>query len=127
MPNDLRAKVIRLAHSRPDLRPHLLPLLSSDLRKKEAWLRIPNDFIDFGFRGDAAEPAGNHMATEVKAVVQQLKSHAKGSWKHLGTELMRLKGVDIKPDLSRTAVYSALADTYKDLAEKVEAYFKALP
>jgi len=127
MSHDLRAKVIRLAHSRPDLRPHLLPLLSKDARTKEAWLRIPDDFIDFGFRGDGAEPAGAHMASEVKEVVQQVKSHAKVSWKHLGTELLQLKGVDRKPELSRTAVYSALADTYKDLAEKAEAYFKALP
>lgn len=127
MSDDLRAKVIRLAHSRPDLRPHLLPLLASDAMKKEAWLRIPDDFIDFGFRGDGAEPAGTLMATEVKSVVQQLKAHAKTSWKQLGTELMRLKSVDAKPDLSRTAVYSALADTYKDLAEKAEVYFKALP
>lgn len=127
MSDDLRVKVIRLAHSRPDLRPHLLPLLASSLRQKEAWLRIPEDFIDFGFRGEGAEEAGTHMATEVKATIQQLKAHAKGSWKNLGTELMRLSDVDAKPALSRVAVYSALADTYKDLAEKAEAYFKVLP
>lgn len=127
MPEGLRTRMIRLAYSRPEIRPHLLPLLASANWKKEAWLRIPEDFVDFGFRGPGAEAAGLQLAKSVQDAVGQLRIQARKSWKSLGDELLSLEGVDAHPKLARTAVYSALADTYKDLAARAEQYFVSLP
>lgn len=43
----LRAKIIRLAHSNPNLRPHLLPLIKQDT-KKEAALPIDKKALKVG-------------------------------------------------------------------------------
>jgi len=127
MSHDLRAKVIRLAHSRPDLRPHLLPLLSKDARTKEAWMRLPDSYFDFGYEGPNAEAAGLSMAGAVRKVVTQMKEHARTSWKELAATLVLNKRVDVDPQLSRKVVAIALRDTYQDLTEKSEKYFSTVP
>jgi hypothetical protein len=127
MPDELRAKVIRLAHARPELRPHLLPLLKSASRQKEAWSRIPDDHFDFGYEGAGAEAVGLDMAIAVQGVVQQMKEQSSAAWKSLASKLLNNRRVDAQPSLSRRVVALALMDTHADLTKKVEAYFKALP
>jgi hypothetical protein len=43
--SDLRSKVIRLAHTKPELRPHLLPLLTG--QSKQAAKPSPKDKAEF--------------------------------------------------------------------------------
>ena len=124
MTGELRAKVIRLAHTRPDLRPHLLPLLAA---RKVAYARIPDGFVSFGYKGVGAETAGLQMANEVKGVIREMKDQARSTWKSLAAELMSNSDVDAQPALSRAAVRLAITDTYHELIDKADIYFKALP
>lgn len=123
--SDLRARVIRLAHERPDLRPHLLPLLNA--QTKVAWSRLPDDAFDFGYEGVRASERGVLMANAVKDVVAQMKDQARVTWKSLAARLMDNKDIDSQPALSRRVVALALMDTYAELSKKSEAYFKSIP
>lgn len=48
MPNDLRSKLIRLAHANPALRPHLLPLVkdAAFYRNDPRWIKAKYPGVD---------------------------------------------------------------------------------
>lgn len=125
MSHTLRARVIRLAHERPDLRPHLLPLLAE--HHKEAWGLAPRDAISFGYVGYGADEAGKSMASVVAEAKQQTRVQADKLWRQLAAEIISNESVDDQPDLSRRVVALSLRDVYQDLYEKVQAYFKSVP
>lgn len=52
MPKDLRSKIIRLAHTHPELRDHLLPLLAEDVQHPKTARVRPLHEIAREIRGD---------------------------------------------------------------------------
>lgn len=120
----LRAKVIRLAHARPELREHLLPLVGM---RKEAWIPLPTDGFSFGYEGGGSDVVGRHLALEVRETVRQIQTHAKESWKSLASRILANAPYDMQPELSREVVAMALRMTYRTLSENVEPYFQSLP
>lgn len=131
MPNGtLRSKVIRLAHERPDLRPHLLAALkeADAVQTKQAWLVLPpRDALSFGYVGPGAEDAASTLSTEVKAVLREIKQTTQDQWKRLGVLLKRNSAVDAQPLISRIAVAEPLRHTYMNLAEQVTLFFEKVP
>ena len=120
----LRARVIRLAHARPEMRSHLLPLVGMH---KEAWIPLPTDGFSFGYEGEGSDATGRHLALEVREAVRQAQVQAKESWKDLAGRIIAIAPYDMQPELSREVVSMALRMTYRTLAENVESYFQSLP
>lgn len=121
----LRVKVIRLAHARPELREHLLPLVIG--MRKEAWIPLPTDGFSFGYEGEGSDVMGRRFALEVREAVKSTQEQARGIWKKLATQIILNAPYDAQPGLSREVVGTALRMTYRTLAENVEPYFLALP
>lgn len=128
--SELRSRIIRLAHERSDLRPHLLPLIAVrkvDATGKVAWTPLPSDGFAFGYEGEDSDAAGRKLALKVRAAVRQTQEQADQFWKDLAYDLIMNSEYDVQPDLSRVVVSTALRMTYRTLAETVEAYFDAVP
>lgn len=119
---DLRAQMIRLAHERPDLRPHLLPML-----KEGAWTPLPRDETDFGYEGHDAHRVGVHVAQVIRKAFNDTRAQAEVLWKQVAVALIEAAPVDEQPILSRVVASMAFEDNYRDLMEKVDAYFPRVP
>lgn len=120
---DLRQRVVRLAHEKPELRPHLLPLLKSAF-----WTPpLPNEAIDFGFEGVDAEKHAAEVGLVLHEAVYETRKQAEHLWKKVAAVLIEASDVDEQPGLSRVAASAALRRNYLDLAEKVDEYFPRVP
>ena len=73
--SNLRSKLVRLAHSRPDLRPHLLPLLAGDEARTAATSHVAAkdtmDFVTWALRTQTRVPIDRALAFLERNGVQQ--------------------------------------------------------
>lgn len=99
--SDLRNKLIRLAHSKPDLRPDLLPLIRQ--------------------AGESGE-AGTHQDARVLAKTQKKVSHPVSD---LGTELVGILGRYLVKTGQITDYMRG--DVYEDIAWQMSLYAKKNP
>lgn len=118
--------MIRLAHDRPDLRPHLLPMLRGS-SKTAFWTPLPSDETDFGYEGPTAHREGLRVSAIIKAAFNETRAHASEQWKKVALAILEASDVDVQPGLSREIAASSFERNYKDLAEKVEEYFPKVP
>ena len=120
---DLRRRVVRLAPEKPELRPHLIPLL-----KSAYWTPpLPDEAIDFGFEGVGAEKKAVEVGLVLAGAVHGTRKQAEHFWKKVAVALIDASEVDEQPGLSRVVVAAGLRRNYLDLAEKVDEYFPRVP
>ena len=121
--DNLRSKLIRLAHAKPALRPHLLPLLKvAERHKGEVWQTPAGNWR-------AKNEAGHEKSFSGSDARQQAQSYSKGSEK--GDKLPKskepMKKIHLSPEQKKKALDVA-ADTDHEIertAEKLEEHLKS--
>lgn len=124
---DERAKMIRTAYARPDLRPFLLPQIKE---AKARWGRgvqyIPDTAHSLGFAGPNAELDAQEIAEILEIIRGRTVQNARTAMRYLARKLQTMKS-DIEPDLSRAAIALFYQDMFLNLADESRRTFKNLP
>lgn len=123
----LRSQLIRLAHARADLRPHLLPILKGAEETRTAFVRLPTDALSFAFSGPGAEAKGKMLASEVRSAVEEVRTHSRVVWRELTARIHACSDVDAQPLISRNFVGLAMQDVYSEVSRAAVDYFEAVP
>ena len=124
MPYDLRGRVVRLAHTRTDLRPHLLPLLreGTDLKKMGGKALTKQDWSSLDEGVWEVDGIGAYLHRDVRYVMNTLTENPNSKEVHADSvryALMRL----------RYAIQNAEQDDKDDVAvalKKVQDALQAL-
>ena len=111
--SDLRSKIIRLAHAKPELRKHLLPLV------KEAGTRIPRNARQWQLYAhlEGAEEAAKDLTAAVKKAIAEFNSWAKRN-KHLENDLDDWSPAPKKLKAKNT-IYGKLDELFNKIVEPV--------
>lgn len=70
--SDLRSRLIRLAHTNPELRPHLLPLVA-DVGRTAAWENLPE-----GWTEDSVQSFWDNLTGDVKHKITKCMKRMEG-------------------------------------------------
>lgn len=117
--SDLRNKLIRLAHAKPELRKHLLPIL------KEANTRMPRNADEWQLYAhrSGAEEAAKSLTAAVKKAIAEFNTWAKKN-KHLDEDL---GGWDsAKKKKAKKTINSKLDDLFDKIVDPVMTKYDQL-
>lgn len=111
----LRSGLIRLAHARPELRPHLLPMIRTANIQY-----IPDDYISLGFEGADRDDEATAIGEALEAANETIRSTVMSTLRMVGHTLSN-SATDFRPGLSRAAIrlsYDDMLDNCKVLIDE---------
>jgi hypothetical protein len=129
--SDLRSKVIRLAHTKPELRPHLLPLLTqskqaakdSSLDPRKAMMYFDIAFEEYNL-DDAAEE-GDEIAEKLKGGDEALARKLEGDAVKAAEKLFGVKVSNEGHDAQGNLVCKFSVDSWADVDKAYKTIMRA--